>query len=179
MTDISLHGMGFDCHGKRVTIAFDPPMKSLREARERVVQLDKDALQRLGRSDITITKYVPPYDNLLSLFNFSLCLLVYAVFSRAAHLKAGSFLYDTLLYHFSGFANFCLTIRSLLLVIMVGIHVTETVFMAKKLRTHGLTPLDGLWWAWVGSCFVEGKTSFMRLDAHIDGKIREKQGKQH
>jgi hypothetical protein len=36
MTDISLDQMKFSCNGQQHIVAFDPPMKSLREARERV-----------------------------------------------------------------------------------------------------------------------------------------------
>ncbi|KAF2257237.1 integral membrane protein-like protein [Trematosphaeria pertusa] len=179
MTDITVNVMKFDCGGEQVTIPFDPPMKSLREARERVVQLDKDALQALGRSDISITKYIPPYVHPLHLFNFSQCFIVYVVFSRASNFSAGSILYDSVLFHFPGFANFCLAIQPYLISIMVGIHVYETVLMVRKLARHGLTPFERLWWAWTGSCFVEGVTSFKRLDALIAEKRREKEAKKH
>src|SRR5262245_45644179 len=107
MTDVTLNDMKFDCRGEQLVIPFDPPMKSLREARERLVQLDKDTLQILGRSDITITKYIPPYARAFHLFNFSQCLAVYIVFSRTAHFKPGSLLYDNVLFYFPRFVNFC------------------------------------------------------------------------
>ncbi|KAJ4297697.1 hypothetical protein N0V90_005592 [Kalmusia sp. IMI 367209] len=180
LTDVTLNDMKFNCSGQQVIIAFDPPMKSLREARERLVQLDKDALEALGRSDITVTKYIPPYAaHFLHVANFTQCLLTYIVFSRRANFKPGSLLYDNLLANFPRFSNFCLTIQPYLLAIMLGIHVLESVSMSRKLRRHGVTPYDGIWWAWIGSCFVEGKTSFMRLDALIEEKRKEKEAKKH
>lgn len=154
-------------------------MKTLREARERLVQLDKDALEVLGRSDITVAAYIPPYVHPLHMFNFTLCFLVYVAFSRRSNFRPGSLLYDSLLVHLPGFGRFCLAIQPLLITVMLGIHLLETGLMAKKLRRHGLTPLDGLWWAWAGSCFVEGITSFKRMDGLIEGKQREKAAKKH
>lgn len=179
MADVTLNDMKLQCGGQQFIIPFDPPMNSLREARDRLVQLDKDALQALGRSDITITHYIPPWDNALSLFNFTQCLVTYALFSRAAHFRPGSLSYDLVLIHLPRFADFCLSIRFLLLGIMIPIHVTESFFMARKLQRHGVTPFDGTWWAWVTSCFVEGKTSFMRADALIAEKKKEKEAKKH
>jgi hypothetical protein len=48
MTDIDLNGIKISYGGKSTLIPFDPPLKSLREARERLVQMDKDALSALG-----------------------------------------------------------------------------------------------------------------------------------
>jgi hypothetical protein len=179
MTDITLDDMKFDCGGQQYVIPFDPPMTSLREARDRVVQLDKEALRALYRSDVTITKYVPPYTNLFHLINFTQCLVVFIAFPRAANFRPGSLLYDNLLSSFPGFANFCLSIQPILFPMMVGIHALETGIMIAKLDRHGLNPFDGLWWAWVGSCFVEAVTSFWRLDGVIERKRREKEAKKH
>lgn len=179
MTDITLNDMKFDCGGQQVIIPFDPPLKSLREARERVVQLDKDALQILGRSEYIIDNYIPPYVHVLHMMNFSACLMTYLMFSRSANFKSGSLAYDSLLYQFPGFVKFCLTIRPLLIGPVLGIHIIETVFMIRKLGRHGVTPFDGIWWAWAGSCFIEGKTSFLRADALIEEKKRLKEAKKH
>jgi hypothetical protein len=178
LTDVTLNDMKFNCGGQQLTIPFDPPLKSYRETRERVVQLDKDALEILGHSDITITKYIPPWVHIGHLFNFSQCLITLLLFSRAAHLQPGSLPYDLFLVHIPKFANFCLTIRPVLLVFMVPIHVIEAVFMARKVRRHGVTPFDGIWWVWVASCFVEGVTSFWRADGLIAMK-KEKEARKH
>ncbi|KAF1951036.1 integral membrane protein-like protein [Byssothecium circinans] len=179
MTDVTLADMKFQCGGQQLTIPFDPPMGSYREARDRVVQLDKDALRILGRSDITINKYIPPWVHPLHLCSFTLCAITLVLFPRAAHFQPGSPPYDLFLVHFPRFASFCVSIRLILLGIVVPIHVTEAVFMARKLGRHGVTPFDGIWWAWVASCFVEGKTSFLRADALIAEKKREKDAKKH
>ncbi|KAF1978204.1 integral membrane protein-like protein [Bimuria novae-zelandiae CBS 107.79] len=166
LTDVTLDDMKFNCGGQQVIIPFDPPMKGLKEARERLVQLDKDALKALGRSNITITKYIPPWTpgfHFIHLLNFT----------------PGSYLHDGLLFQFPRFSEFCLSIQPILLSLMFAIHVIEAAIMVKKLSRHGLTPFDGVWWAWVGSAFNEGWTSFQRANALIDEKRAEKDAKKH
>ncbi|KAF2005313.1 integral membrane protein-like protein [Amniculicola lignicola CBS 123094] len=179
MTDISLTEMKFSTGSTETSMAFDPPMKSLREARERLVQLDKDTLVSLSRSDIAVTKYIPPYVHPAHLFNFSSCLLTYIVYSRPAHFRPGSLFFDNLFYKFPGFANFSLTIQPWLMTIMLAIHIYESSLMIRKLGKHGLTAYDGVWWGWLASCFVEGVTSFKRLDGLIAEKKKEKEAKKH
>lgn len=181
MTDINLNEMKFSCNGQQHSISFDPPMKSLREARERVVQLDKEALQILGRSDISVDTYVPPSIKLGHLFNFTMCLLSYILLPFQSIWQPGSALYDIFLHPFPAFANFVAGIGwYVVLLFMIPIHFTEAGIMARRLRTkHGLTPLDGMWWPWVGSTFVEGITAKWRLDGLIERKTREKEAKKH
>lgn len=179
MTDIDLQQMKLSCAGQQAVIAFDPPMKALREARERLVQMDKDALQVLGRSDITITEFIPPYAKLGHLYNFTQCLLCYLLLPRSANFKPGSLLYETLLFRVPAFAEFVARIGWIVVLGMVPIHLFEASLMAKKLANHGLTYLDKLWWQWVGTCFVEGITSFWRLDGFIEEKRKENEAKKH
>ncbi|KAF2447051.1 hypothetical protein P171DRAFT_409409 [Karstenula rhodostoma CBS 690.94] len=182
LTSVTLNEMNFEVAGQQVTIPFDPPMKAMREARERLIQLDKDALNALNRSDIPITKYTPPYApglHFIHIFNFTQCLLVLVIFSRRANFNPGSLVYDHLLSYVPGFGEFCLTIQPYLFWIMVSIHATETVFMARKLNRHGLTSSERIWWAWMGSCFVEGRTCWMRLDTLINEKLKEREAKKH
>jgi hypothetical protein len=181
MTDISLNQMKFTCNGQQYTIAFDPPMKSLREARERVVQLDKEALQVLGRSDITIDKYIPPTAHLGHLWNFSQCLFSYLFLPPSSIWQPDSLLYDTVLYRVPTFANFVTYVGWWIVFgIMIPIHTIEAGVIARRLRTkHGLTPLDWVWWAWTGSCFIEGITCKWRLDKLVEEKRKEKDAKKH
>jgi hypothetical protein len=179
MTDMELNQMKLSCGSQQAVIVFDPPMKTLREARERLVQMDKDALQILGRSDIPITKYIPPYTHLGHLWNFTQCLLCYLLLPWPANFQPGSLLYDNVLYHVPGFASFVAQISWIVLAGMLPIHMTESVVMARKLAGHGCTFLDVVWWKWMGSCFVEGITAFWRLNGLIEEKRREKEAKKH
>jgi hypothetical protein len=179
MTDIDLNQMKFSCGGQTNTITFDPPMKALREARERLVEMDKDTLQILGRSDITVTRYIPPYVKLGHLFNFTQCMLVYLLLPRGANFRPGSLLYDNLLFMLPAFSRFVLQVRWIVLPIMLAIHITEAFIMARKMNRHGLSSADAMWWKWVGSSFVEGVTAFWRLGGLIAEKQRAKDAKKH
>jgi hypothetical protein len=179
MVDIDLNQMVFSCGGQQAVIAFDPPMKAMREARERLVQLDKDALQTLGRSDIPITKFVPAYTHPAHLWNFTQCVLAMVLLPRQANWQPGSLLYDNMLYVVPGFASFVARIGWTVFVCMLPIHAVEVVIMARKLAKHGCTFMDAVWCKWVGTCFIEGFTSFSRLNALIEEKRREKDAKKH
>jgi hypothetical protein len=173
--------MRFMCNGQQHAIALDPPMKSFRDARERSVQLDKDALRILGRSDIAVDRYIPPTAKFGHLFNFSACLLSYLFLPFPSIWHPGSPLYGTFLQHVPWFANFVAQAGWWIVVaFMLPIHTTEAGMMARRLRTkHGLTPFDRMWWAWTTSCFVEGITSKWRLDGMLEEKRKEKDAKKH
>jgi hypothetical protein len=180
MTDISLSEMKFSCNGQQHTIAFDPPLKSFREARERVVQLDKDALQILGRSDISIDTYIPPTVKIGHLWNFTQCLLSYILLPFPSNWQPGSVIYDSFLYRFPAFANLLASIGWYVVAVMIPIHLAEAAIMARRLRIkHGLTPLDWAWWSWTASTFVEGITAKWRLDGLVEKKKKEKGAKKH
>ncbi|CAO2651047.1 Nn.00g093440.m01.CDS01 [Neocucurbitaria sp. VM-36] len=179
MTDIDLSQMKFSCGGQQAVITFDPPMKSLREARERLVQMDRESLEALGRSDISITTFIPPTAKIGHLFNFTQCLVAYMLLPRPANFRPGSLLYDSLLFRVPSFASFVAQISLVVLALMLPIHLTEAGLMVRRLRRHGCSPVDGVWWKWVGTCFVEGITAFWRLDELIEGKKKEKEAKKH
>ncbi|KAG9185512.1 hypothetical protein G6011_08056 [Alternaria panax] len=179
MVDINLNQMVFSCGGQQSIVAFDPPMKAMREARERLVQLDKDALQTLGRSDIAVTNFIPAWTKPAHLWNFTQCVLTMLLLPRQANWQPGSLLYDTLLYPVPGFASFVARIGWIVFVCMVPIHAVEAVIMARKLAKHGCTFMDVVWWKWVGTCFIEGFTSFLRLNALVEEKRTEKEAKKH
>jgi hypothetical protein len=179
MVDIDLNQMKLDCGGQQAVIAFNPPMKALREARERLVQMDKEALQTLGRSDIPITKFIPAYTRPGHLWNFTQCLLTYLLLPRPANWQPGSLLYDNFLFLVPGVADFAVRYGWIIFIVMLPVHLAETIIMVRKLAKHGCTFLDAVWWKWVGTCFVEGITSFWRLDGLIEEKRREKEAKKH
>src|ERR1700760_796948 len=60
MVNIDLSRMTFLCNSRQYQIPFEPPMTSYKEARERVVEMDKQCLQALGKSDISVKEFVPP-----------------------------------------------------------------------------------------------------------------------
>ena len=179
MVDVSLNGMTISCNSQNITIPFDPPLKTFREARERLVQMDNDALQTLDRSDIPVTGYVPPYTNLGHLCNFTVCSLAWILVSRPENARPGSLIYDNLLYLFPAYAKFTAEVSTYVFIGMLVIHVFEAGIMAGKLNRHGMTPFELTWWKWIGSAFAEGITCFWRLNEMLEKNRMAKAAKKH
>ncbi|KAK3713691.1 hypothetical protein LTR37_008385 [Vermiconidia calcicola] len=173
ITDIDLNGMTFDCSGKTYRIPFDPPMKAYREARERVVEIDKQCLQALGKSDITVKEFVPP-TGLYALVFF----IVVATFLSCS--QRWWFAEGAIVERILGalFARFSWTIQPWLISGMLVLHSSETVFFARNyLRKHSTNIRTAVWWQWAATTFIEGVFAFTRFK-HLVAKRQEEKRKQ-
>ncbi|OMP85471.1 hypothetical protein BK809_0004141 [Diplodia seriata] len=177
LTDLSLGSMSIGAAGKNFTIPLEPPMQSWREARERVIQMDRDCLAGLGRSDITVRQYTRPRGAHAVIF--VVCALTYVLVSRRANALPGSFIYDHVLSYSPGFAAFVARVQPLVLALMIAIHVVEASIMARRLQRHNVAQLSGLWWQWVASSFIEGFGALQRVDALVQQGRREKDKQKH
>lgn len=139
-------------------------MTSYREARERVVEMDKDCVSALNRSDITVKEFVAPYG--WHLAEFILVSAVFVGFSTRSSFVPSSILSSILP---SVFRRFCWTIQPYLLTLMVVLHTWETVnFSQSRLRKHNVNVRSSIYWLWIGTTFIEGVSSFMRqVHVHI------------
>ncbi|KAJ5085944.1 hypothetical protein N7532_010715 [Penicillium argentinense] len=176
LEDLTLSALTIRANGTRYSIPIDPPMTSYNEARGRLVALHKDSLQKLGRSDMTLTEYRAPRGHHAIIF--ALCLFTYASCFRRENLLPGSFIYENLGYKFlPDFAHFVYNIQPWLFPGVVAIHIFESVLLAvTRLKPLGVPLFSGLWFAWVGSCFIEGFGTFQRI-GKIVKEQREKGGK--
>ena len=160
LESMQLDGLSIKCGGKLYTIALDPPMESLKEARERVVQMDKDAIRGLHRSEVTVKEYRSPKG--FHAVVFGLCLFAFTVFSRRQNVVHGSPIFDYLLKYIPGSGYFA-TIQPALITLMGGIHLAEAVVMARtRLAKHSVPLSSRLWWTWTISTFIEGFGAFQR-----------------
>jgi len=157
MTDISLDRMQIRAGGQVHSIPFDPPMQSMRDARERVVKMDQEACTALGRSDITVKEYVPPTG--FHLVVFVAAALTFPLLSREQNVAPGSLIHQSVPL----FADFVRKIRLPVLIVMLVLHSAEALYMANvKLIKHTVPFMSVLWWKWTASCFIEGVGSFQR-----------------
>ncbi|KAK8200352.1 hypothetical protein IWZ00DRAFT_42528 [Phyllosticta capitalensis] len=163
LADMSLESMTIATSGKHHIIPLDPPMKSWREARERLVKMDKDAVIGLGRSDVSVKKYTRPRG--LHAFVFTVCLLSFILVSRRANALPGSFIYDNVLGHAPGFAAFVATMQPIVLWFLVVCHGVECFILARKLKKYNVPFLGGVWWQWMASCVIEGFGTLQRVEA--------------
>jgi hypothetical protein len=158
MEDIALNKITLSAGGRTFFVPLDPPLKSFSEARERVVKMDQDCIEALGRDSITIKEYRAPkgFDAII----FATCFSVYILLSRPENV---SFVFKLV----PQFAAFVLKIRLLVLYPMIGIHLVEAFLMTRKLQRHSVPLFSKLWWAWCVSSFIEGVGSFRRYDFSI------------
>lgn len=108
ITDISLKDLTLSCGNETFTTPISPHMTSYREARERVVQMDRECVAGLKRSDITVKKYIPPHGHYWILF-------VVVTVTLTAFSMRGNFAPDGYLaiYVHGGFARFCWRVQPL------------------------------------------------------------------
>lgn len=184
MEDIALNKITLSAGGRTFFIPIHPPLKSFSEARERVVKMDQDCIEALGRDSITIKEYWAPkgFDAVV----FVTCFSTYILLSRPENV---SFVFPFV----PEFAAFVLKIRLLVLYPMIVIHLVEASLMIRKLQRHSVPFFSKLWWVWTVSCFIEGVGSFRRYDLSCelvvdanhnhDGRtsaiVNEKRKKQH
>lgn len=151
--DITLDKLVLSAGGRTISIPLDPPLKSFSEARERVVKMDQDCIEALGRDSITIKEYRAPKG--FEAFVFATCFSTFILLPRPENV---SFVFQMV----PEFAAFVLKIRLFVLFPMIAIHAVEAVLMIRKLQRHSVPLFSKLWWAWTASCFVEGIGSFRR-----------------
>lgn len=175
MSAIDLDGMTLSCGGKTYRTAFEPPMSSYRDARERVVVLDKECLAVLNKSDITVKDYLPPL-GLYSL-EFAIISATFISYSQRWWFAKGQIV-ETLLG--PGFAKFSWTIQPWLITGLCALHFAEAVHFANtRLRKHSVNIRTPKWWLWFFSAFIEGFFCFRRFDLLVERKHEEKAKQKH
>ena len=171
MTDINLTSMTFLCGGKTYRVPLDPPMSSFRDARERAVQMDKESLRGLQKSDITVKEYVPP--NGLYALEFLIIAATFVAYSQRSWFAKGAIV-ERLLGQ--GFARFSWTIQPWLIIALIGLHGSEAIYFSRKyLARHSVNIRTLLWWQWFGSAFIEGRFAYIRFNDHVAKKREEKE----
>ncbi|KAJ5084707.1 hypothetical protein NUU61_009286 [Penicillium alfredii] len=178
LEDISNTHLVIRAHGTRYSVPIDPPLKNISDARGRLVAMHNDSLQRLGRSDVTLTEYRGPR-GVVQTVVFALCVFTYISCFQRSNLLPGASVYEYLGYKYvPDFAHFVYTIQPYLFPGVLVIHLLEASFLAvKRLKPLGVPLMSGLWWMWVSSCFIEGFGVWQRI-AQIVKEERAKKGKQ-
>ena len=175
MANIDLSCMTFVCGGKTYQIPLNPPMSSYRDARERAVDMDKECLHALQKSDITVKDFVPPKG--IYALEFLIIATTFLSYSQRWWFARGSIVERIL---GTGFARFSWTIQPWLITAMVVIHGAELVYFVRNhLRKHSVNVRTLLWWQWLGTTFIEGQFAFRRFNEHVNKKREEKQKQKH
>ena len=138
-------------------------MSAWSEARTRLADLDAQAVNGLGRSNVTVKKYERPFGFMAVVF--AACCLTYTAFSRRSNFQPGSLLYDLILNRVDGFAKFCFMIQPFMFYPMIIGHLVEATWMARtRLRKYSVPTFSRLWWKWFLSTSIEGVGAMIRID---------------
>ncbi|TKA70129.1 hypothetical protein B0A55_08223 [Friedmanniomyces simplex] len=156
-------------------IPLNPPMTSYREARERAVAMDQEALQGLRRSEITITEFLPPTG--IYAIVFAAISAVFLAYSQRSWFDQGQIVSQIL---GPGFARFSYKVQPAVISFMLFMHTAETLyFMRYRLIRHSVNPRTRLFWLWASTTFVEGAASFWRFNGLVRAKREAKAKQQH
>lgn len=170
MTDITLESMTLSCHGRDYRIPVEPAMSSYREARERVVELDKECRKALGHADVTVKQFIPP-NTPIYMMEFAVIASTFLAYSQRWWFAPGGPV-DGI---WPAFARFSWAIQPWLITLMIIIHGAEALYFASnKLPTHSVSPRSAIFWLWTATSFIEGQFAFRRFDEHVKAQ-REKQ----
>lgn len=137
--------------------------------------MDRQCLQALGKSDITVKEFVPPTG--LYALVFAIIAATFLSYSRRHWFEEGQIV-ERLLG--SRFAAFSWTIQPWLITFMVGLHSAELLyFIPTRLRKHSVNVRTFIWWKWAAFTFVEGQFAFKRFSDLLQRKEEEKLKQQH
>ncbi|KAI5462173.1 hypothetical protein BGZ63DRAFT_383163 [Mariannaea sp. PMI_226] len=174
--DIDFNGMQITASGGDYTIPFEPPLTSWAEVRGRVVEMANTARDALGLSDIVITTYTPPEG--FGLVVVSSVLFYFLCAATLPWVGPESPVWPYLQAYFPGGPERYQWVVNVIFWPVIGIHVFECTIFEGKLKKHGVQRFTAVWFAWQLTTFVEGYTSFKRLDSVV-AEIEEKKAKKN
>jgi hypothetical protein len=88
--------------------------------------------------------------------------LNFAMLSSPANVVEGGWAYEYGLRWVPGLPAFVQWARLYILIPTIALHLTEAYIMTGKMEKHSVRLFGVVWWAWVGTCFIEGYGSFQR-----------------
>lgn len=146
---------------KECYLLIDPPMKSWKEARERMVAMDAECTAAgsidTKQSAVVIDRYRPPsgFRQIAGLvFTFAML----SVFGRKRNFAQGTLLRR---------------IQPWMLYSLIGGHTVRLLlFLWTRLRRNGVRAGSGVWWMWAVSQYVEGWPCQQRFDRMVDDEAR-------
>lgn len=173
MSGIDLEGMDFVIGTRSFRIPFDTPMVSYHEARERIVQMDKQATSGLGRSDITVKDYLPPTG--LYALTFAITTFTSVAYSQRWWFERGRVVEGVF---GASFAKLSYNIQPYVITVIVVFHAAEMLYFIRyKLVKHSVNPRAATFWMWAVSVFIEGVFAIERFDTCVQQE-RDKKAKQ-
>ncbi|KAI0392466.1 hypothetical protein F5Y17DRAFT_357058 [Xylariaceae sp. FL0594] len=181
LTDLSLSHLTIRSRSGVHTVRVTPEMENLSEARTRLVDMAERAREKLGISDIRITRFAGPRGaGLVSFVG-----VAFYVFSAAALklglLRPGTAAWALLdgYFPYKGAEGFAWLTNAIVVPTLL-VHAGEAFWMARsRLARHGVETGSALWWKWVLETFVEGFPTMQRFDGLVKEERVKKDGAKH
>jgi hypothetical protein len=178
MLDITPEHMIITSAYGRHVVPLEPPMKSLMEARERLVAMHNTCLTELGLSEVVLEHYVGP-DRAWQWCLSALCVLIFVTFPFREQLRPESGSVIAWIWSLGGalpgLARLAYSLQPLVLGVMVILHGGEAVwFASSKLPRYWVETGTWVWWCWVLDCLLEGVGCLSRFDRVVGRLEAEK-----
>ena len=183
MLDVTTEHIILSSSYGRHVVQFEPPMKSLMEARERLAEMHNLCLRELHVSDVVVEGYTPP-DRVWQYLLSSLCLLIFVTFPFRESLRPESGSLVAKIWSLGGvapwLARLSYTLAPFTLGFIVVAHGAEALwFINRRLNRHWVETGSMSWWCWVVDCLVEGAGCLSRFDRVVKRLEAKKAGGKH
>ena len=179
LVDMTLASMTVrSASGTTHTVAIEPPLATLGDARGRLVDMAQTARRRLGLSDIRVDRFARPAGfDCVVFFGVAFYFFAFATRGLVCPGSAAWALLDAVFPY--GAAGYLWLVRAIFVPVL-AIHVTESWWMAtSRLAKHQVPAGGRVWWLWVGSVFFEGYTAFQRFDGLVAAERKRREGLKH
>jgi Protein of unknown function (DUF2470) len=166
--------------GLHTTITFEPELaEGLTDARQRLIDMDREATRELKRRDFTVRKYAWPKGWVWGWWGF--VAVAWVVFIRRQNFFEGAYFFEGVLRWLP--KNYIVWLRAWqprIRLVMLGLHALETMEMISgKMRSYNVDLFSEVWWAWTLSVWFEGFTVWDRLDAVVKEEQETKKRTMH
>ncbi|KAI0467844.1 hypothetical protein F4859DRAFT_226661 [Xylaria cf. heliscus] len=180
LTDLTLDTLSISSASGSHSVRISPPMKSLADARVRLVDMAERAQEKLGLSDIRIDRFAGPRGLGLASFVGVAFYFLSAVAVAAGMLHPGTAAWGFLDAYFPrGAEGYVWVVRTIAVPVLV-LHATEAAWLARtRLARYGVETGSALWFKWVLETFVEGLPAFIRFDGLVEEERRRKDAAKH
>ncbi|KAI0147762.1 hypothetical protein GGR57DRAFT_244328 [Xylariaceae sp. FL1272] len=180
LIDLSLDTLSIKSASGVHKVRISPPMKTLADARVRLVDMAQVAQQKLGLSDIRINEFEAPRGvGIVSFIGVSFYFASALALSFGL-LRPGTTAWATLDNYFPyGAQGFAWLVKAIAIPVLI-IHVTEAWWMARgRLATYGIEVGSTLWFLWVVQVFLEGFPAMARFDSLVAAEKKKKESVKH
>ncbi|KAI9888444.1 MAG: hypothetical protein M1814_006923 [Vezdaea aestivalis] len=177
LEDLELGGLWIRTSTDRYMIELNPPMASFAQARNRLVDMDREATEGLGLSKIVVNTFSFPLTS-RNIATFLTASFGWIVNSSPNNFRVGSFFANHFLRSNVAVCNFLEKAQPYILAFMVVVHSAEMAYFARsRLDKHRVPSFGAVWMAWLISGFIEGIGSFWRFDELVAAKKAEMEKK--